>query len=101
MPWEVMAPHEAQSQKNHGQSLSRIAERGGFGAGEAWLIVNDLPLFTKTGEWDWKDLKVKWHEFAQKINLHYDELEKIKARITELELENKQLHKLLEDSLWK
>ena len=30
IPWSVIAPHEAQCQKNHGQSLERLAERGGL-----------------------------------------------------------------------
>lgn len=83
VPWEVMAPHQAQSQKNHHQSLERIAERGGFGAAEAWLIVNALPLNEKRDgkhyEWDWVDLKRKWQEYAERINFHFKELEELRA----------------------
>lgn len=30
IPWEYVEPHEWQAQKNHGQSLQRLAERGGL-----------------------------------------------------------------------
>lgn len=30
IPWEVIAPHEAQAHKNHSQSLERLAARGGI-----------------------------------------------------------------------
>jgi hypothetical protein len=85
VPWEVMAPHEAQCVKNHSQSLERIAERGGFGAGEAWLVVNGLPLFPRDPQldWDWKELKKKWNEYAERVNLHYDELEKSREQLKE------------------
>lgn len=34
--------YEAQSQRNHGQSVARIAERGGYGAQEAIAILAGL-----------------------------------------------------------
>lgn len=45
VPWEFMAPYESQCQKNHGQSLKRIAERGGLGPSEAWAVVNGIRYY--------------------------------------------------------
>jgi len=30
VPWGLVAPHEAQAQKNHSQSLERLNQRGGL-----------------------------------------------------------------------
>jgi len=35
IPWSVIAPCERQAKANHGQSLERLAKRGGLGADEA------------------------------------------------------------------
>lgn len=39
IPWEMIAPHERQTHANHGQSLERLAERGGLAACEALDII--------------------------------------------------------------
>lgn len=39
IPWDLIAPHERQAQSNHGQSLERLAERGGLAAVEAVNIM--------------------------------------------------------------
>ena len=41
IPWSLIAPHEKQAQANHGQSLKRLAERGGLSAAEALCIIED------------------------------------------------------------
>lgn len=42
VPWSLIAPHEAQAKRNHGgQSLARLAERGGLGACEAVAVLED------------------------------------------------------------
>jgi hypothetical protein len=41
IPWEVVAPHEKQAQRNHYQTLERLNERGGLSAVELWHVVND------------------------------------------------------------
>lgn len=64
IPWDFIAPHEAQAQNNHGQSLERLASRGGLGASEAidiilgnrWntvksCIENERWLVNKVREW--------------------------------------------------
>jgi hypothetical protein len=43
LPWEMIAPHEDQVQKNHSQSLKRLAERGGLGWCEAVAVLEDRP----------------------------------------------------------
>lgn len=35
IPWSVLQPHEKQAIHNHGQTLKRLAERGGLCASEA------------------------------------------------------------------
>lgn len=39
VPWAFMAPHEAQAQINHGQSLNTLARRGGLDCLEAEATV--------------------------------------------------------------
>ena len=39
IPFAMIAPHEAQAQRNHGQSLERLAQRGGLAACEAIDII--------------------------------------------------------------
>ncbi len=41
IPWEIISPHERQAERNHGQSLLRLAERGGLGPDEAVAILED------------------------------------------------------------
>ncbi len=41
IPWEIIAPHEAQAQRNHSQSLQRLAERGGLSPCEAVAVIED------------------------------------------------------------
>lgn len=43
VPWEIIAPHEAQAKTNHGQTLERLRERGGLGAAEVVAILEDRP----------------------------------------------------------
>ena len=48
IPWAMIAPHEAQVQLNHDQSLERLAERGGLSACEALCAMKGTdirPLF--------------------------------------------------------
>lgn len=39
IPFGVLAPHEGRAQSNHGQSLERLAQRGGLAACEAVDIL--------------------------------------------------------------
>lgn len=42
IPWEVLAPHERQAQRNHSQTLRRLAERGGLSPAEAVAVLDGL-----------------------------------------------------------
>lgn len=43
LPWEMLAPHEHQAMSNHGgQSLERLASRGGLSPLEAVLVLLDV-----------------------------------------------------------
>ena len=47
VPWELVAPHEAQAMRNHcGQTLKRLAERGGLGPCEMVAVLEDRPWKT-------------------------------------------------------
>lgn len=39
IPFAMLEPHEAQAQRNHGQTLDRLASRGGLGVSEAIDIL--------------------------------------------------------------
>lgn len=43
IPWAVIEPHEQQAMKNHGgQSLQRLAERGGLDWVETLAVLEDM-----------------------------------------------------------
>jgi hypothetical protein len=42
VPWALLAPHEKQAHTNHGQTLERLAERGGLGIHEMVAIIEGL-----------------------------------------------------------
>lgn len=39
-PWAFLEPHRAQAFTNHGQTLERLAERGGLDPVEMWCVVH-------------------------------------------------------------
>lgn len=41
IPWALISGHEDQAQRNHGQTLDRLAERGGLGPSEAFAVCKD------------------------------------------------------------
>lgn len=41
IPWEVIEPHEKQAVANHGQTLKRLAERGGLTWYEIYNVLTD------------------------------------------------------------
>lgn len=43
IPWSLIAPHEEQAERNHRQSLERLAERGGLSPCEAVAVLEDRP----------------------------------------------------------
>lgn len=42
VPWDFMAPHEEQAQVNHGQTLERLAQRGGLDPAEMLAVVEGI-----------------------------------------------------------
>jgi hypothetical protein len=41
VPWSLVAPHEEQALRNHGQTLERLAERGGLSPAELVAVLED------------------------------------------------------------
>lgn len=41
IPWDLIAPHEAQAESNHSQSLARLNSRGGLSPSEAVAVLED------------------------------------------------------------
>ena len=50
VPWDWIAPHEEQAQRNHSQTLARLAERGGLGLSELRAAVEGTKLRFGGGE---------------------------------------------------
>lgn len=95
VPWSVMEPHDAQCRKNHGgQSLERIAERGGLSAGEAYAVVHGLGYHDTKAEHS--ERTALWREFVrtsylveskERLELSHQREDDLKARVAELERE--------------
>lgn len=56
VPWSFVEQFRAQAERNHDQTLERLAERGGLAPDELWLAAHGKSLFPmpdeKTcGEW--------------------------------------------------
>ncbi len=43
--WNLIEPHRNHAEKNHGQTLERLAERGGLDPVELWCVINDRGWF--------------------------------------------------------
>ncbi len=41
VPWALVEPHRAQALRNHGQTLERLAERGGLCWSELAAVIED------------------------------------------------------------
>lgn len=41
MPWRLLRPHEKQADRNHGQTLACLAERGGLSSCEMVAVMDD------------------------------------------------------------
>ena len=42
VPWRLVAPFEAQAERNHNQTLQRLAERGGLDPVELWAVMHRM-----------------------------------------------------------
>jgi len=56
VPWELVAPHEAQAQRNHSQTLERLAQRGGLSVRELWSVCHDRHWHPMVAE----EVAVEW-----------------------------------------
>ncbi len=64
VPWSAMAPFERQAKENHGgQSLEKLASRGGLGRVEAWAVVNSICYYDVP-----KNAAELWDAWADKVN---------------------------------
>lgn len=54
IPLDIIEPHENQALKNHGQTLKRLAERGGLSWIEALCILEDREFDYNISEIDAK-----------------------------------------------
>lgn len=60
LPWCMIGPHETQARANHGQSLARLAERGGLGVCEALAVLDNR-------RWHRMDQAVAMAELSQRV----------------------------------
>lgn len=51
IPWAAIAPHSAQAQRNHSQTLAGLDRRGGLSVCEAVAVMTGAP---------WKKLNQTW-----------------------------------------
>lgn len=65
IPWLFIVPHEAQALRNHGQSIQRLAERGGTSVKETLAIVRGLKWQEVTHLSEWK----AWEELSKLIDV--------------------------------
>ena len=78
VPWSAMVPHEYQALKNHGQSLEKLASRGGLGSFEAWAVVNGWVL-KYGGDGPGNEGLAQWRQWAQRANESHAELTRLRA----------------------
>lgn len=43
LPWRILRPHARQAELNHGQTLERLAARGGLSVSEMLAVLEDRP----------------------------------------------------------
>lgn len=74
VPWALVAPHEDQAQRNHYQSLKRLAERGGLSHSELCAVLEDR---------EWRSMPD--HEAVMAVAEHLSRYNGPLSRISELE----------------
>jgi hypothetical protein len=62
VPWDLVAPHEAQALINHGQTLERLHARGGLDCVELYCVMHGLRW--PHGD-EWKNLLEPALEFVK------------------------------------
>lgn len=64
VPWDVIEAHRKQAEKNHLQTLERLAQRGGLSASELYLALEDRALYDRAGH-DTLTEKERWAELEK------------------------------------
>jgi len=80
VPWEVMAPYEAVANAHHGQTLRGLAVRGGLSAAEAWAVVSGYHYTGQEAKEQWSAMRQEWFRFAERVNLHFGEFERLRKQ---------------------
>ena len=70
IPYDVIKLHEDQALKNHGQTLDRLAERGGLSWSEAYAVLTDskIPFWDEYISDEFYEKKVKEIVSNTKLN---------------------------------
>lgn len=88
VPWRLVAPFEAQAERNHNQTLQRLAERGGLDPVELWAVMHGMgwkdrsKLPSQEAAKEWALSLVSIEARAEKAEA---ELSKSEWRVAELE----------------
>lgn len=69
VPWSFIEPARAQAQKNHSQTLERLAERGGLCPGEIRCAVEGIGLFGGR-KWDERAAKEDAEWLIERLARH-------------------------------
>ncbi len=70
VPWSIFENKEERCRINHGQTLKRIAERGGLSCAEAFAIIADMNL-PQLREFGFENAKQKWLEYTEAMQLKH------------------------------
>jgi len=54
LPWSIVEPWRAQAERNHGQTLERLNERGGLSPLELWLAAHQQRPFADAHLPEWE-----------------------------------------------
>lgn len=68
VPMALLEPHEAQASTNHGQTLARLAERGGLSPCEAVAILEDRRWHLMSDDDAYRRLFQHYTQFQQRQN---------------------------------
>lgn len=80
--WEDIAPYEGQARENHGQTLERLAERGGLSPVEAFFVMTGRRW---KGETFSKELEIEACNFLD-MRVRYGQIQKLCQEVDELQL---------------
>ncbi len=68
IPWASIAPHEQQAISNHGQTIKRLAERGGLDWVEALAVIEDR-------KWVELDSEIARKKVLSIVSNHYNNID--------------------------